>query len=106
MLVLCSPLYWYTLSTHLKSAVDKMYAYMRPQCPKDKKLKIREAALLMCAETWFSSSFDGPVATYKSVVGYTGWKDRGMVLAKRVGKKGAIEGSGSLREAEQFGREI
>ena len=103
-LVLCGPLYWFTFSAQIKAALDKFYAYMKPQCPR--KLKIREIALLMCAEDTDMNAFNGPVATYNSVIGYLGWEDKGMLLVPGVNAKGDILHTDALGRAETMGREI
>ena len=103
-LVLCSPLYWYSFSSQLKSAVDKLYAYMRPNCPQ--KLKMKEAALLMCAEDTEEAAFTGPIGTYESILSYLEWTDRGRVLVTGVGPKGAIAKTDALAKAEALGRQM
>ena len=104
MLVLCGPLYWYTFSAQLKSAIDKFYAYMRPHCPR--KLKLAESALLMCAEDDRPEAFKGPLETYTSIVDYTGWKDRGTLLISGVNTKGDILKTDALERAEIMGRAV
>ena len=103
-LVLCSPLYWYSFSAQIKSAVDKLYAYMRPNCPQ--KLKMKEAALLMCAEDTEEAAFTGPVGTYESILSYLEWTDRGRVLVTGVGPKGAIAQTDAPAKAEALGRQM
>lgn len=103
MLVFCSPLYWYNFSGHIKSAMDRMYAYSKKDKPRD--LKIQEAMLLMCGESWFKKSFDGPAEAYRQMLGFKGWKDRGRLFVTSVHKKGEITGNSSLNTAERMGRE-
>ncbi len=101
VLVLCGPLYWFTLSAQMKAALDKFYAYMRPQAPI--KLKIKESMLLMCAEDTEAAAFDGPVATYKSIGNYLGLADRGILLIPGVYDKGDIHKTDALARAEKLG---
>ncbi|SBV93784.1 NADPH-dependent FMN reductase [uncultured delta proteobacterium] len=103
-LVLCGPLYWFSFSAQLKAAIDKLYAYMKPQCPR--KLTITESALLMCAEDTDMNAFNGPVATYNSILGYLGWQDRGMLLVPGVNAKGDILKTDALALAEKMGSEM
>ena len=44
VLVLVTPLYWFTYTAQLKLVLDKMYAYMR----KKDALNVKEAVLLVC----------------------------------------------------------
>ena len=103
MLVLCSPLYWYNFSGHIKAAMDRMYAYSKKDKPRD--LKITETMLLMCGESWFKKSFDGPSEAYRQMLGFKGWKDRGRLFITSVHERGEIAGSSGLKTAEKMGRE-
>lgn len=103
MLVFCSPLYWYNFSGHIKNAMDRMYAYSKKNKPRD--LKIKEAMLLMCGESWFKKFFDGPAEAYRQMLGFKGWKDRGRLFVTSVHGRGEIAGNSSLRTAEKMGRE-
>lgn len=103
MLIFCSPLYWYAYSGHLKNAMDRMYAYSKKNRLRD--VKIKEAMLLMCGESWFKKSFDGPAESYRQMLGYKGWKDRGRLFVTSVHEKGAIVGNSSLKTAEKMGRQ-
>ena len=103
MLVFCTPLYWFTMSAQLKSAIDKLYAYMKDIAPR--KLKIKECVLLAAAEgNEKDGDYDGLKATYHSIANYLGWKDRGMILAGGVGEPGEIIKTGKLKEALEFGK--
>ncbi len=102
MLVFCSPLYWYNVSGHLKCAVDRLFPYSQKRKPRD--LRIREAMLLMCGESWFEKSFAGAAEAYRQMIGYKGWKDRGRLFATRVFEKGEIRGSSVLEKAREMGR--
>lgn len=103
MLVFCSPLYWYAYSGHIKNAMDRLYAYSKKNKLRD--LKIKEAMLLMCGESWFKKSFDGPAESYRQMLAYKGWKDRGRLFVTSVHGKGEIAGNSSLKTAEKMGRE-
>lgn len=103
MLVFCSPLYWYAYSGHIKNAIDRMYAYSKKDKLRD--LKVKEAMLLMCGESWFKKSFDGPAECYRQMLGYKGWKDRGRLFVTSVHAKGEIAGNSALKTAERMGRE-
>lgn len=103
MLVFCSPLYWYACSGHIKNAMDRMYAYSQKDKLRD--LNVKEAMLLMCGESWFKKSFDGPAESYRQMLGFKGWKDRGRLFVTSVHKKGDIADNSALKTAERMGRE-
>ncbi len=105
VLVLCTPLYWFTMSAQLKAAVDKLYAYMQPNAKR--KLKIKECVLLCTAEgTEEDGNFEGLKATYKSIADYLKWTDRGRVLAGKTWEAGEIINTGKLKEALELGKTI
>jgi Multimeric flavodoxin WrbA len=103
MLVFCSPLYWYNFSGHIKNAMDRLYPYSKKNKPRD--LKIKETMLLMCGESWFKKSFDGPAEAYRQMLGFKGWKDRGRLFVTSVHERGEIAGNSDLKTAEKMGRE-
>lgn len=105
VLVLCTPLYWFTMSAQLKAAVDKLYAYVQPNAKR--KLKIKECVLLCTAEgTEEDGDFEGLKATYKSIADYLKWTDRGRVLAGKTWEAGEIINTGKLKEALELGKTI
>lgn len=105
VLALCTPLYWFTMSAQLKSAVDKLYSYMKPGAPR--KLKIKECVLLAAAEgNEADGDYDGLKATYKSIADYLKWKDCGSVLAGGTWDPGDVIKNGKLKEAQELGRTL
>lgn len=103
MLVFSSPLYMYSYSGHIKNVMDRLYPYTKKSKPR--ALKIKEAMLLMCCESWFEKSLAGPAESYRQMLGYFGWKDRGRLFVTRIHEKGEIAGNSSLKTAEKMGRE-
>ena len=105
ILVFATPLYWFSMSAQIKSAIDKLYAYMKPEAKN--KLKIEACVLLASAEGCEKDGdYDGLKATYKSIINYLNLKDLGMVLAGHIGQKGAILQSEYLKAAKELGRSI
>ena len=98
LLVICSPLYWYSFSGHVKCAMDRMYPYFQKGRPKS--LKVREAMLLMCGQTRLLRSFAGAEEAYRQATGFAGWRDRGQLYATGVDGPGVIAGSSALAEAQ------
>lgn len=104
VLVLASPLYWFSFSGQIKSAIDKFYAFMGPASPV--KLKLKEAVLLMCAEDHRPEAFSGAVGSYKEMCNFLELTDRGVITVTGVGKVGDIAGNAALKEAEELGAAI
>lgn len=103
-IVLAGPVYWWTFSTILKSAIDKLYAYYGP-CA-GKRLKIAESALLMSAGDHDPAVFRQSVDTYNSILDACGWTDRGTVLVPGVNKPGEVKETDGPARAEKLGREM
>ena len=99
MIVFCTPLYWFGFPGQLKSAIDKLYSFVTG----DKKLKITEAILMVCAETGDAGDFRGIVTAYELMLNYLGWKNREIVTVPNVNKKGDILNTGSLERAKNIG---
>ncbi len=101
MVVFVTPLYWFTFPAQLKAAIDKMYSFIIG----GKKLKIKESMLLVCGEDE-ESVFDGIINTYKRMVCYQKWTDRGHLIVPGVLNKGDVLSTEYLVLAEKMGRNI
>lgn len=102
MLVLCSPLYWYNFSGHIKCVMDRLYPYSQKNKLHD--IPVKEAMLLMCGESLFLRSFAGAAESYRQMLGFKGWKDRGRLFVTGVNEYGAMKGHRALADAEDMGR--
>lgn len=98
MVVLASPLYYWTVSGQLKCAFDRLFAVA--ECDPDYANPKKECALLMAAEGY---EFEETVYWYDGLMGHLGWTDRGKVLCGGVMAAGEIEGDPKLEEAYQLG---
>ncbi len=102
VLVLATPLYWFSFPAQLKAAVDKFYSLLMGKRP----LKIKECALLVTAETEEMEDFAGIVKSYELIADYLQWQDRGKVLVPNVNLPGDIKGSPALDDARNLGKSI
>ncbi|HAH62573.1 MAG TPA: flavodoxin family protein [Treponema sp.] len=100
MLVLATPMYWFTFPAQLKAALDKMYALLIG----GRQSNIKECVLLACAETENETDFDGLVKTYELIASYQKWTDRAHLLIPSVSEKGDILHTDALKRAEELGR--
>lgn len=103
MIVFASPLYWYNMSGQIKCAIDRLYPYFRKNRLRD--LKIKEAMLLMCVESHFPRSFAAAAESYRQILAFKGWKDRGRLFATGVNEYGAMKNGSALAIAEKMGRD-
>lgn len=95
-----SPLYWFGMSAQIKSAIDRFYAYGT------KPLKVQESLLLMCGETDDEADFKGPVESYKSMIQYLTWKERGILTVLNANAKGDILKTDGLSRAKELGEAV
>lgn len=102
ILVICSPLYWYNFSGHIKCAIDRFYPYFRKN--RLRNMKVKEAILLMCGESILPRSFAGAAESYRQILGLNGWKDRGRLFATGIHELGDMAVSKFLPIAEEMGR--
>ena len=98
MVVLVSPLYYWHVSSELKSVIDRTYACYH-RFPKV------ECALLMAAGDTNPSVYRSAVCWYEQMTGELGWTDRGRVLALGANGKGTVSAE-DLRRAAELGASL
>lgn len=84
ILVLASPLYFWSISGRLKSFIDRLYAIST-----NDKYPYKETVLLMTSGSDHFYAFEQAVSFYRLFIRALGWNDLGMVLAD--GCSGEIE---------------
>ena len=102
VVVFASPLYYWTLSGQLRTAIDRLFALEEG----DGNLlrgNGRASALLMAAE---GHGFDDVVQYYDHLLEHLNWKNLGHVLAGGNMKPGDIAGKDELQKANDLGRSI
>lgn len=114
MVVLASPLYFWTISARTKAFLERLYATAQedPNPPKGRyeRFAEKDCALLMTSEDDLFWTFEQAVSYYRfNCLNYLGWNDRGMVLAGGCGgstTKKCIEETKWLTRAFEFGRSL
>ena len=94
VLVIVTPLYWFSMSAQLKNAIDRLYAYTVDNSKK--KLKVKESLLLSCAGLDDKNIFSGLINTYREIVKYLKIEDKGILTINSVQEKGDIERTSAL----------
>jgi hypothetical protein len=102
MIVYISPLYYSDVSGQMKCAVDRFYSYSTGKAPNPEKIK--ESMLILCGETELGTDFTGVTKVYKNMIGYKGWKNRGVLCIGRVSDKGDILKTECMEKIEDMGR--
>jgi multimeric flavodoxin WrbA len=104
VIVFCTPLYWFTFSAPIKAAIDRIYAYLSDN--RRRSLKIKESFLFVCGADPDMHIFEGIIATYREIVSYMKWTERGVLAVPKVQDKGDIEGTDALLKAEEMGKAV
>lgn len=101
VVVLASPLYYWTISGQLKTAFDRLFAVA--ECNADYANPVKESVLLMAAE---GNGFEESEFWYDHLEKHIGWKSLGKVLCGGVMNFGDIEGKQELKDAYELGKSI
>ena len=102
VIVLASPLYYWSLSGQLKTALDRLFALEEAE-GNLLRGNGRSCVLLMAAE---GTGFDDVVLYYDHLMEHLQWKDLGKVLCGGVMEVGDITGRSELQDAYALGRSI
>lgn len=101
LVVLASPLYYWTVSGQLKCAFDRLFAVA--ECNADLANPKKDCILLMAAE---GNGFGETVYWYDRLMQHLGWHDQGKILCGGVFQPGDIAGNPKLKEAYELGRQL
>ena len=114
LLVLASPLYYWTISSRLKAFLERFYCIAEPDpappLGRYEKYPDKDCALLMTSADNLFWTFEQAVSYYRfTLLRYLGFHDKGMLLAGGCGGSSgqpAIEKTDYLRQAYEFGKTI
>lgn len=98
MLVLVTPLYWYSFPAQLKAVIDKMYSLFIAERP----VKIKQCLMLVCGETDVLTDFDGIVRSYEEIAKLMEWENCGVKIVPAVNEVGDILQTNSLKEIKEL----
>ena len=101
IVVLASPLYYWTISGQLKTAFDRLFAVA--ECDPNYRNPKKQTVLLMAAE---GHAFEESVYWYDRLKTHLGWKSLGKVLCGEVLNTCDIQGRKELQEAYELGKSI
>lgn len=105
VILIASPLYWFGFPAHLKGAIDRIYAFLNPSCPRP--LAIKESFLFICGgDANWAEEYEPILQTYGLICGSLLWENRGVIQTGGLEAEGALETSGVLEQAEEMGRGI
>lgn len=101
IVVLATPLYYWSISGQLKIAFDRLFAVA--ECDPTLRNPQKESVLIMAAEGW---GFQESEYWYDHLKDHLGWKSLGKVLCGGVMEAGDIKGKKELEDAYQLGRSV
>ena len=99
LLVLVTPLYYWTMSAQLKTIVDRFYS-------RTGRLHGKQSMLIATCYDSGAHAMDTLVTTYKRLVEYMEWHDVGMVLGTSCGARSLVESSQFPEQARQIGANL
>lgn len=100
ILVVASPVYFYSFPATLKAVFDRLHNPIR------NTFKIRETYLLTAYADQGEAVCKPMVETYKAIISYLNWQDKGIVAVDGVEDKGSMKGNKALVQAEKMGMQI
>lgn len=101
VVVLASPLYYWTISGQLKTAFDRLFAVA--ECDPNLRNPKKDCVLLMAAE---GNGFEETLYWYDRLEKHLGWRSLGKVLCGGVMDAGDIRGRKELEDAKNWGKSI
>lgn len=101
IVVLASPLYYWTISGQLKTAFDRLFAVA--ECDPNYNNPIKKTVLLMAAE---GHEFEESEYWYDRLMKHLGWTSLGKVLCGGVTAVGDIAGKKEIEDAYLLGKSV
>ena len=99
VLVLASPIYYFSVSAQLKLAIDRMYALLEEGMP------VKRAALLVtCGDDEAAAA--GAVSMFQLICKYMSWEEAGIVITPGLYNPNDIDGREELEKAKTLGQNI
>ena len=100
MLVIASPVYFYSISAQLKAVIDRFHNPIRDT------FHIKKMALLLVGAATLPELFDAILTEYNLCLKFFNIEDAGKVLVRGVKDKGEIKNTDALNEAYTLGLSI
>ena len=100
MLVIASPVYFYSISAQLKAVIDRFHNPIRDS------FHIKKMALLLVGAASLPELFNAVLTEYNLCLNFFNLEDAGKVLVRGVKDKGDINNTDALNEAYTLGLSI
>lgn len=114
LIVLASPLYFWTVSSHIKALIERFYCIAEedtnPPFGRYERYPIKDCALLVTAADDFFWTFEQVTSYYQfTLINYMGFRDKGMLLAGGCGDTNGtaqISKTAHLQAGYEFGKHL
>ncbi|MDE5831644.1 MAG: flavodoxin family protein [Desulfovibrio sp.] len=104
IVVLASPMYYWSISGQLKTAFDRLFAVA--ECYPDYANPAKNCVLIMAAEGDSPENWKPALDYYHSLVGFLKWTNLGEILAGGVLDAGAVASSPGIEAARKLGQSL
>lgn len=104
IVVLASPLYYWSISGQLKTAFDRLFAVA--ECNPNWENPRKNCILIMAAEGNTPENWKPALDYYEALTSFLHWKDLGRILAGGVLQAGAVAGTPVVDEAYKLGASL
>lgn len=99
-MVFASPVYFFGVSAQLKTAIDRLYAFLKLGMP------MKKAALLLTCGAPATDAAEPSIAMFRHIASYQEWEEAGVIVAPNLHQPGEIDGRPELEAARKLGEEI
>lgn len=101
MVVFVTPIYYFGMSAQLKTVIDRFHCMSS-----DLGEKQREAILITTQASPLDDTADSLVIHYKSIIEYLKWENRGIIVAKGVPTREALENTNYSQVVKEMGKNV
>ena len=98
LLVFASPIYWFDITSQMKSFIDRMYARGKIG------FHFKKTALLL--DSGADHVYDAALAQYKAMCSYLKWTSIGEICIPDMAEKGSMKTADKLKKVYQLGKSV
>jgi multimeric flavodoxin WrbA len=100
-LLLASPVYYWSVTAQLKTAIDRFYSTLRVN-----PMTVKRAALLLTCGNAAADACEGSIVTYRRICQHQKWEDAGIITAQSLHAPEMLDGRAELEQARELGRSL
>ena len=100
LIAFATPIYYYNMNSQLRTVIDRFYANNA------KIAGTKQCVLMMTCEDDTTESVDGPILSYKNMIKYLKWEDRGIIAALNCEDLEAMEKTDYPDQAYALGKSL